>query len=157
MSRITPFLWYDTQAEQAANFYVSVFDNAKILNVTRYGDGGPAPKGTAMTVMFELDGQKFTALNGGPHFRFNEAVSFVVQCRTQTEVDRYWRALSAGGEESQCGWLKDKFGLSWQIVPESLGRLLNDPDPQKAQRVMGAMMTMKKIDIAELERAHAGR
>ena len=155
--KITPFLWYDTQAEEAANFYVSVFKNSKILAVTRYGDAGPGPKGSVMTVEFELDGLRFTALNGGPHFTFDEAISFTVHCQTQEEIDRYWDVLSAGGKTGDCGWLKDKYGLSWQITPDALIELLKDPDPAKSQRVMAAMMTMTKIDIAALERAAAGK
>jgi predicted 3-demethylubiquinone-9 3-methyltransferase (glyoxalase superfamily) len=152
---ITPFLWFDNQAEEAANYYVSIFKNSKITTVTWYGEAGPGPKGTAMTVMFQLDGQDFIALNGGPHFKFTEAVSFSVACTTQEEVDTYWERLSAGGQEGQCGWLKDKFGLSWQVNPTILGQLLSSPDPQKAQRVMEAMLQMKKIDIAALQRAAA--
>ena len=153
MQTITPFLWFDHQAEEAANYYVSIFKNSKITTVSRYGEAGPGPKGTAMTVVFELDGQEFIALNGGPHFKFTEAVSFSVSCTTQEEVDEYWEKLSAGGQEGQCGWLKDKFGLSWQVNPTILGQLLSSPDPQKARRVMEAMLQMKKIDIAALQRA----
>jgi len=145
---ITPFLWFDTQAEEAAQFYVSIFKNAKITQISRYGDG------RVMVVAFELDGQKFSALNGGPMFKFNESVSFVVPCETQAEIDEYWTKLTAGGgKESQCGWLKDKYGLSWQITPANLGRLLGGPDPGKSKRAMAAMMQMKKIDIAALENA----
>ncbi|MDB5341064.1 MAG: 3-demethylubiquinone-9 3-methyltransferase [Planctomycetaceae bacterium] len=151
---ITPFLWFDHQAEDAANFYASIFPNSKVTKVVRYGAGGPGPVGSAMTVAFELSGLPFVALNGGPHYKFTEAVSFVVNCQTQDEVDTYWEKLTAGGTEVQCGWLKDKFGLSWQIVPKAMPELLGDPDPVKAGRVMQAMMTMKKIDIAELKRAH---
>lgn len=153
MQKITPFLWFDGNAEEAANFYVSVFGNSKILAVDRYGEGAPAPKGTVMTVSFLLDGQKFVALNGGPHFTFSPAISFVVNCETQNEVDAFWEKLSAGGEESQCGWLKDKYGVSWQIVPTILPALLSDPDQAKAQRAMAAMMQMKKIDIGLLKQA----
>jgi predicted 3-demethylubiquinone-9 3-methyltransferase (glyoxalase superfamily) len=154
MPKITPFLWFENQAEEAAAFYVSVFKNSKITRVTRYGDAGPKPKGTVMTVDFELDGQEFTALNGGPEFKFNEAVSFTVNCKTQQEVDEFWRKLTAGGgQEIECGWLKDKYGLAWQITPTVLTELIGDPDPQKANRVMAAMMKMKKIDIATLKRA----
>jgi predicted 3-demethylubiquinone-9 3-methyltransferase (glyoxalase superfamily) len=154
MPKITPFLWFENQAEEAATFYVSVFKNSKITRVTRYGDAGPKPKGTVMTVDFELDGQEFTALNGGPEFKFNEAVSFTVNCKTQEEVDEFWRKLTAGGgQEIECGWLKDKYGLAWQITPTILTELIGDPDPQKANRVMAAMMKMKKIDIATLKRA----
>jgi predicted 3-demethylubiquinone-9 3-methyltransferase (glyoxalase superfamily) len=158
MQKISPFLWFDTQAEEAARFYVSIFDNSRIGTVTRYGDAGPGPKGNAMTVAFELEGQQFIALNGGPHFKFSEAVSFAIDCETQEEVDRYWNALTAdGGAEQPCGWLKDKFGLSWQVNPTILGKMLDDPDPQKAKRVMEAMLKMKKIDIAALQRAYAGQ
>jgi predicted 3-demethylubiquinone-9 3-methyltransferase (glyoxalase superfamily) len=155
MNGITPCLWFDTEGEEAATFYTSVFPSSKILEVTRYGDAGPRPAGTVMTVSFELDGQKFTALNGGPEFTFNEAVSFEVSCKDQDEVDAYWSKLSEGGEAGPCGWLKDKFGLSWQIVPIALHELVRDPDPEKAQRVMAAMLRMGKIDVAELERAAA--
>ena len=153
MPKITSFLWFDTQAEEAARFYASVFKNSRIVRMSRYGDAGPGPKGSVMTVDFELDGQPFTALNAGPQFKFTEAISFTVHCKTQDEVDEYWTKLSAGGAESDCGWLKDKYGLSWQITPTILIELLNDPDPQKSKRVMEAMMTMKKIDIAALEKA----
>jgi predicted 3-demethylubiquinone-9 3-methyltransferase (glyoxalase superfamily) len=155
MQKITPCLWFDTEGEEAANFYTSVFPNSKIVDVSRYGEAGPRPAGTAMVVSFELDGQKFTALNGGPDFTFNEAISFQVSCETQEEVDAFWSKLSEGGEEGPCGWLKDKFGVSWQIVPTALPRLLGDPDREKSQRVMQAMLQMKKIEIAELERAAA--
>jgi predicted 3-demethylubiquinone-9 3-methyltransferase (glyoxalase superfamily) len=154
MPKITPFLWFDTQAEAAANFYVSVFNNSRVVNITRYGDAGPRPKGSVMTVVFELDGQQFTALNGGPQFKFTEAISFTVPCKTQEEVDTFWDKLSEGGEQGPCGWLKDKYGLSWQISPTALGELLNDPDPGKSNRVMEAMLKMKKIDIAALRKAH---
>ena len=156
MPTISPFLWFDTQAEQAANLYVSVFKNSRVLTTSRYGDAGPGPKGSVMTVTFELDGQRFIALNGGPHFKFSEAVSFSVNCQTQQEVDDYWSKLSAGGEEGPCGWLKDQYGLSWQINPTILGEMLSDPDPLKAKRVMEAMLKMKKIDIAGLQRAYDG-
>jgi predicted 3-demethylubiquinone-9 3-methyltransferase (glyoxalase superfamily) len=157
MQKISPFLWFDTLAEEAARFYVSVFDNSRIGTVTRYGDAGPGPKGSAMTVAFELEGQQFIALNGGPHFKFSEAISFSIDCKTQDEVDRYWNALTTdGGSEQPCGWLKDKFGVSWQVNPTVLGQMLDDPDPQKAKRVMEAMLKMKKIDIAALQRAYAG-
>ena len=152
--KITPFFWFDHQAEEAANFYASIFPDSKVIKVVRYGEAGPGPAGSAMTVEFELQGQKFVGLNGGPHFKFTEAISFVVNCETQEEVDRYWEKLSAGGSEVQCGWLKDQFGLSWQIVPTALPKLLSDPDPVKAGRVMKAMMTMKKIDIRGLEQAY---
>jgi len=155
MTKITPFLWFDTQAEEAARFYVSIFKNSKIGKISRYGEGGPGPAGSVMTVEFELDGQRFIALNGGPHFKFNEAISFSIDCKTQSEVDELWKKLSAGGQEVQCGWLKDKYGLSWQVVPAILGEMLNDPDPAKAKRVMAAMLKMKKIDIDELKKAYA--
>jgi predicted 3-demethylubiquinone-9 3-methyltransferase (glyoxalase superfamily) len=155
MQKLTPCLWFDTEGEDAANFYTSIFPNSKILDISRYGSAGPRDEGTVMTVEFELDGTKFVALNGGPDFTFNEAVSFQVSCKDQGEVDSYWSKLSEGGEEGPCGWLKDKFGLSWQIIPEALPRLLGDPDPEKAQRVMAAMLNMGKIQIEELERAAA--
>jgi predicted 3-demethylubiquinone-9 3-methyltransferase (glyoxalase superfamily) len=153
MQSITPSLWFDTEAEDAANFYVSVFKNSQVLNVSRYGEAGPRPAGTVMTVDFELDGQGFIALNGGPDFPFTEAVSLQVNCETQEEVDRYWSVLSEGGEEGPCGWLKDRYGLSWQIIPVALTELLNDPDAARAQRAMAAMLQMKKIDIAALRAA----
>jgi len=157
MQKINPFLWYDDNAEEAANFYVSIFKNSKVVSVARYGEAGPGPKGSAMTVAFELDGQKFVALNGGPHFKFTEAVSFVVNCTSQEEVDYFWeKLLEGGGKESQCGWLKDKYGLSWQITPTILPELLQDKDPEKANRVMQAMMKMVKIDIETLKRAAEG-
>jgi predicted 3-demethylubiquinone-9 3-methyltransferase (glyoxalase superfamily) len=155
MNTITPCLWFDTEGEDAANFYTSVFPNSKIVDVARYGEAGPRAAGTVMTVSFELDGQKFVALNGGPDFSFNEAISFQVSCETQAEVDAYWSKLSEGGEEGPCGWLKDKFGLSWQIIPTALPRLLGDPDREKSQRVMQAMLSMKKIEVDALERAAA--
>jgi predicted 3-demethylubiquinone-9 3-methyltransferase (glyoxalase superfamily) len=151
--KITTFLWFNNNAEEAVNFYVSIFKNSKILNTTRYGDIGPGPKGTIMTIAFELDGQEFTALNAGPEFKFTEAISLVVHCQTQEEVDYFWERLSEGGEKVQCGWLKDKFGLSWQIVPDVLLELLQDSDQQKSQRVMKAMMQMKKLDIQQLRQA----
>jgi predicted 3-demethylubiquinone-9 3-methyltransferase (glyoxalase superfamily) len=153
--KITTFLWFDKEAEEAAQFYTSIFKNSRILGVARYGDAGPGPKGSVMTVSFELDGQEFVALNGGPQFKFTEAISLVVNCETQKEVDEFWSKLSAGGQEVECGWLRDKYGLCWQITPNVLPRLLQDPDPQKAKRVMEAMLKMKKIDIAALERAAA--
>lgn len=157
MSKITPFLWFDTAAEEAARLYTSIFKNSRITGVARYGPEGPGPAGSVMTVSFELDGQPFTALNGGPEFRFTEAVSFEVRCETQAEVDEYWQKLTAdGGEEVQCGWLKDKFGLSWQIVPAALIELLSNPDPARAERVYHAMLQMKKLDIAQLQKAAAG-
>lgn len=156
MQKITPFLWFDKEAEEAANFYVSVFKNSKVVSVARYVDTGPGPKGSVMTVEFELEGQNFVGLNGGLHFKFTEAVSFVVNCTTQEEVDHFWEKLLEGGKESQCGWLKDKYGLSWQIVPTVLVELLQDKDREKAQRVMQAMMKMVKIDIETLKRAYEG-
>jgi predicted 3-demethylubiquinone-9 3-methyltransferase (glyoxalase superfamily) len=157
MQKITPMLWFDNQAEEAANFYVAVFKNAKMLSVARYPEGGPMPAGTVITAAFEIDGQAFTALNGGPQFRFSEAVSFVIHCQTQEEVDHYWTRLTEdGGSESQCGWLKDKFGLSWQVTPDILIQMLQDKDPAKASRVMQAMLQMKKIDIPTLQRAYDG-
>jgi predicted 3-demethylubiquinone-9 3-methyltransferase (glyoxalase superfamily) len=153
MQSLTPCLWFDTEGEDAANFYTSIFPNSKILDISRYGSAGPRPEGTVMTASFELDGQKFLALNGGPQFTFSEAISFQVSCKNQEEVDHYWSKLSEGGETGPCGWLKDKFGLSWQIVPTALPELLGDPDKEKAQRVMAAMLEMKKIQIDELERA----
>ncbi|TMA75922.1 MAG: VOC family protein [Deltaproteobacteria bacterium] len=156
MQKITPFLWFDTQGEEAAKFYISIFRNSKITGTTRYGEAGPGPKGSVMTVAFNLDGQDFVALNGGPQFKFTEAVSFVANCETQQEVDDLWEKLSAGGERSRCGWLKDKFGLSWQVVPTVLGQLLQDKDPAKSRRVMEAMLQMDKLDIRKLKQAHAG-
>jgi len=156
MHDITPCLWFDTEGEQATNFYTSVFPNSRITDIARYGSAGPRPEGSVMTVSFELDGQKFLALNGGPEFKFSEAISFQVFCNTQEEVDTFWSKLTEGGEEGPCGWLKDKFGLSWQIVPRALTELLSDPDKEKAQRVMQAMLSMKKIEIDVLERAAAG-
>ncbi len=152
-STITTCLWFDTEGEEAAAFYTSIFKDSKILDTTRYGDAGPRPAGTVMTVSFELDGNQFVALNGGPDFRFNEAISFQVSCETQDEVDYFWSKLSDGGEEGPCGWLKDKYGVSWQIVPTALPKLLGDPDPKKSQQAMAAMLGMKKLDIAELTRA----
>jgi predicted 3-demethylubiquinone-9 3-methyltransferase (glyoxalase superfamily) len=153
IQRITPFLWFDHQAEEAANFYVSIFPNSKVVRLARYGAAGPGPAGSVMTVEFQLDGQSFVGLNGGPLFKFTEAISFVVNCQTQDEVDGYWEKLSAGGAEVQCGWLKDRFGLSWQIVPTALFELLSNPDPEKSQRVMKAMFGMKKLDIRALKQA----
>ena len=153
MEGITPCLWFDTEGEAAAEFYTSVFPNSNIREISRYGSAGPRPEGSVMTVSFELDGTPFVALNGGPDFTFNEAISFQVSCEGQDEVDHYWNALSDGGEEGPCGWLKDRFGVSWQIVPTALPRLLGDPDPERAQRAMAAMLKMKKIQIDELERA----
>ena len=153
MQKITPFLWFDTQAEEAATFYASIFPKSKILNVARYGEAGPGPKGSVMTVEFELDGQRMIALNGGPHFKFTEAISLSVSCKDQKEVDHYWGKLSQGGQEARCGWLKDKYGLSWQVNPAILGELLASRDAKKAKRVMEAMLKMKKIDIAALKAA----
>lgn len=153
MERITPCLWFDTEGEEAANFYVSVFKNSRILDVQRYGEAGPRTPGTTMVVNFELDGQPFTALNGGPEFTFNEAVSFQIPCESQEDVDYYWERLTEGGEEGPCGWLRDKFGLSWQVVPNRLNELLSDPDAGRALRAMKAMLEMRKIDIAAVERA----
>jgi predicted 3-demethylubiquinone-9 3-methyltransferase (glyoxalase superfamily) len=153
MRKITPFLWFDSEAEEAANLYVSIFKNSRILSIARYGDAGPGPKGSVMTVSFELDGEPFAALNGGPLFKFTEAISLVVNCESQQEVDDMWEKLSAGGSESRCGWLKDRFGLSWQIVPTVLPEMLQDKDPAKAKRVMEAMLKMSRIDIGLLNRA----
>jgi predicted 3-demethylubiquinone-9 3-methyltransferase (glyoxalase superfamily) len=154
MQIITPFLWFDNQAEQAVNFYTSIFKNSKIGAVSRYGDAGPGPEGSVMTISFELEGLGFTALNGGPEFKFTEAISFFVNCQSQVEVDYLWEKLTQGGEEGPCGWLKDQFGVSWQIVPNVLIDLLNDPDPVKSNRVTQAMLQMKKIDIPTLQRAY---
>jgi predicted 3-demethylubiquinone-9 3-methyltransferase (glyoxalase superfamily) len=151
---ITPFLWFDQQAEEAAAFYASIFPNSGVVKVVRCGKAGPGPPGSVLTVEFQLDGQKFVALNGGPHYKFTEAISFVVNCQTQEEVDAYWEKLSAGGSEIQCGWLKDKFGLAWQIVPTVLLKFLGDPDPEKSARVMKAMMTMIKLDIHAIQQAY---
>jgi predicted 3-demethylubiquinone-9 3-methyltransferase (glyoxalase superfamily) len=151
--KITPFLWFDNQAEEAMNFYTSIFKNAKVGNVARYGPGGPGPEGSVMVASFELDGLAFTALNGGPQYKFTEAISFYVNCESQDEVDYFWDRLSAGGQVQQCGWLKDKFGVSWQIIPSALPRLLGDPDRDRANRAMQAMLQMQKIDIARLEQA----
>jgi predicted 3-demethylubiquinone-9 3-methyltransferase (glyoxalase superfamily) len=151
--KITPFLWFDNNAEEAMNHYVSIFRNSRIIAVRRYGKGGPGPEGTVMTGTFELEGQRFMALNGGPLFKFTEAISLFVNCENQAEVDELWDKLTAGGQESRCGWLKDKFGVSWQIIPAALGELLGDPDPAKSRRVMEAMMKMGKIDVGLLQRA----
>jgi len=156
MPPVTPFLWFDTEAEEAAKFYVSIFPNSKITGVTRYGKSGPGPDGSVMTVNFELDGQRFTALNAGPQFKFTEAISFVIECQTQEEVDRYWTKLTAGGQEVECGWLKDRYGLFWQVTPRILLEMIGDPDPAKAERVMKAMVQMKKIEIAPLKQAYEG-
>jgi predicted 3-demethylubiquinone-9 3-methyltransferase (glyoxalase superfamily) len=156
MQKITPFLWFDNNAEEAINFYVSIFKNAKIGSMSRYGEGAPVPKGTVMSATFSLDGQEFMALNGGPMFKFTEAISLYVNCATQEEIDEKWDKLSAGGEKSRCGWLKDKFGLSWQIIPPILGKYLSDKDPEKSKRVMMAMMKMDRIIIKDLEAAYQG-
>ncbi len=153
LTKITPCLWFDEQGEEAARFYTSIFEDSRIVEIARYGEAGPRPAGTVMTVNFELAGQPFVALNGGPEFTFNEAISFQVRCDSQEEVDRLWAALTEGGEESQCGWLKDRFGLSWQIIPTALFDLLGDPDPGRSQRAMQAMLGMRKLDIAEMQRA----
>ena len=153
LTKIVPCLWFDTEGEEAAKFYTSIFENSRIVKVTRYGSAGPRPEGMVMTVNFELDGQEFIALNGGPQFTFDEAISFQVNCGSQDEVDELWTKLSDGGEEGPCGWLKDKYGVSWQIVPTVLDELIGDPDPERSQRAMKAMLGMRKIDIAELERA----
>lgn len=156
MQKITTFLWFDGQAEEAAEFYTSLFDDSKVLDVQRYGEGGPYPAGTAMVVTFELAGQKFSALNGGPQFAFTEAISLYVDCADQDEVDELWEKLTDGGEESQCGWLKDRYGLSWQIIPAALPRLVGGPDPAGAQRALQAMLGMRKIDIQAMEDAYKG-
>jgi predicted 3-demethylubiquinone-9 3-methyltransferase (glyoxalase superfamily) len=156
MQKITPFLWFDGNAEEAANFYTSIFKNSKILNVARYGEAGPGTRGSAMTVTFELEGQQFIALNGGPHYTFSPAISFFVNCETQAEVDELWEKLTAGGKAVQCGWLQDKFGVSWQIIPKALMGLMGDKDPVKSQRVFKAMLQMTKIDIEGLKRAYRG-
>lgn len=153
MQKITPCLWFDGQGEEAANFYTSLFENSTILEISRYGEAGPGPEGSVMTVSFELNGQEFVALNGGPEFKFNEALSFQISCKDQDEVDKFWNGLSEGGEEGPCGWLKDQFGLSWQVVPTALPELLSDPDPGRSLRAMQAMLGMKKIDIAGLRTA----
>ena len=157
MQKITPFLWFDDQAEEAMSFYASIFEDSRVIGVSRYGEAGPGQEGTVMIATFELEGQRFTALNGGPRFKFTEAISFVVDCETQEEVDYLWDELTAGdGEESMCGWLRDKYGLSWQVVPRILGELMEDEDREKAKRVTEAMLGMRKIEIAELQRAYAG-
>jgi predicted 3-demethylubiquinone-9 3-methyltransferase (glyoxalase superfamily) len=153
MQKITPFLWFDGNAEEAANFYISIFKNSKLGKISRYGDAGPGPKGTAMSVTFQLEGQEFYALNGGPQFKFTPAISLFVNCETQQEVDDLWEKLSAGGRTDRCGWLQDKFGLSWQIIPTVLGQLLGDKDPQRAKRAMQAMLQMTKLDIKKLQQA----
>ncbi len=156
MQKIITFLWFNDQAEEAANYYVSLFKNSKIKSVRRFGDAGPGPKGTVMTLTFELEGQEFYALNGGPHFQLTPAISLFVNCETQEEVDELWSKLSEGGRKDRCGWVTDKFGLTWQIIPTVLGRLMGDPDPQKAGRVMKAMLRMNKIDVAALQKAYDG-
>jgi predicted 3-demethylubiquinone-9 3-methyltransferase (glyoxalase superfamily) len=156
MQRIVPFLWFDSNAEEAVNFYISIFKNSKILNIARYGDAGPGPKGTVMTMNFQLEGQDLMALNGGPYYTFSPAISFFVNCETQDEVDELWEKLTAGGSDVQCGWLRDKFGVSWQIIPRTLIELMQDKDPMKSQRVFKAMMGMIKIDIEGLKRAYRG-
>jgi predicted 3-demethylubiquinone-9 3-methyltransferase (glyoxalase superfamily) len=157
MQKITPFLWFDNNAEEAVNFYISVFKNSKVLSTTRFGEAGPGPAGTVLTVAFQLEGQEFVALNGGPQFKFTEAISLSVNCETQQAIDEMWEKLSEGGEESQCGWLKDKYGLSWQVTPSILVEMLQDKDPEKAKRVMEAMLQMVKIDIKKLEQAYEDR
>ena len=154
--KITTCLWFDNEAEDAATFYTSVFDGGKILDVSRYGEGGPGPAGQAIAVQFEIEGRTFTALNGGPAFTFNESISLVIDCSSQDEIDRYWDALATGGTQSQCGWLKDRYGVSWQVVPAVLGQLLGGPDPAGSQRAMQAMLAMQKLNIAELQKAYNG-
>src|SRR5215472_13464888 len=154
MQKITPFLWFDNNAEEAVHFYTSIFKDSKIVSLSRYGEGGPGPKGAVMSATFELHGQRFMALNGGPLFSFSPAISFFVSCETQQEIDDLWEKLSAGGKKERCGWLKDKFGLSWQIVPSALGEMMQDKDPAKSKRVMQAMLQMEKIDIAGLRKAY---
>jgi predicted 3-demethylubiquinone-9 3-methyltransferase (glyoxalase superfamily) len=156
MQKITPFLWFDDQAEEAARFYTSLFDNSRILQVSHYGEAGPGEPGSVMVVEFELDGQRFNALNGGPRFTFTEAISFLITCETQEEVDQLWEKLTEGGEPGPCGWLKDKYGLSWQVVPKALGELMSDPDTERSQRVMKAMLQMGKIEVETLQRAYEG-
>jgi predicted 3-demethylubiquinone-9 3-methyltransferase (glyoxalase superfamily) len=157
MQKITPFLWFDSKAEEAANFYVSVFKNSKIVSIMRYGEAGPGPKGSVMSATFQLDGQDFIALNGGPMFAFSPAISFFVNCQSQEEVDKLWEKLSEGGEKQRCGWLKDKYGVSWQIIPTVLGQLLQDKDREKSQRVMNAMLQMDKLDIKTLKQANGNK
>ena len=154
MQKITPFLWFNDQAEEAANFYISLFKNSRIVSLSRYGEAGPGPKGSVMSVTFELEGQPFYALNGGPHFSFTPAISLFVNCESQAEVDELWDKLAAGGRKDRCGWLQDKYGLSWQIVPSVLGKLLGDKDPSKSSGVMKAMLQMDKLDIARLQQAY---
>ena len=157
MQKIVPFLWFNDQAEEAMNHYISIFPDSKVVSVMRYGDAGPGPKGTVMSATFQLAGQAFMALNGGPQFQFTEAISLFVNCETQEEVDELWQKLSEGGEGGPCGWLKDKYGLSWQIIPTALGEMLQDPDAEKSNRVMQAMLQMSKIDIVDLRRAYEGQ
>ena len=158
MSKITPFLWFDDQAEEAVEFYLSVFPNSRISQIARHGEGGPGPAGSVMTIHFELDGNEFVALNGGPvHYGFDESISFVIDCATSEDVDRYWEALTDGGEEIACGWLKDRYGVHWQVVPSELPSVLGDPDPERAMRAMQAMMTMKKLDIRAMKAAADGQ
>lgn len=154
MQKITPFLWFDGKAEEAMNFYTAVFKNSKVLSITRYGEGAPGPKGTVMTGTFQLEGQKFIALNGGPHFTFSPAISFFVNCETQQEIDEFWEKLSEGGEKQRCGWLKDRYGVSWQIVPAILGEMLKDAEPEKSNRVMKALLQMDKLEIEALKHAY---
>ena len=154
MQKIVPFLWFDGNAEEAMNFYVSIFKNSRVVSVTRYGDAGPGPKGTVMSCTFQLEGQDFYALNGGPQFKFTPAISLFVNCETQQEIDALWKTLSAGGREDQCGWLQDKYGLSWQIIPTVLGKMLGDKDAKKATAAMKAMLQMKKLDIKDLQQAY---
>jgi predicted 3-demethylubiquinone-9 3-methyltransferase (glyoxalase superfamily) len=157
MPKITPFLWFDGKAEEAMNFYITIFKNSKVGRVTRYGEAGPGPKGTVMSATFQLEGQEFMALNGGPQFTFTPAISFFVNCETQQEVDELWEKLSEGGKKDRCGWLKDKYGLSWQIIPSALGKILGDKDPEKSKKVMEAMLQMDKIDIKRLQEAYQGK
>lgn len=156
LQKITPFLWFDTQAEEAVKFYASIFKNSSVGAITYYSELGPGPKGSVMTIGFQLEGQQFVALNGGPHFKFTEAISFVVNCQTQEEVNHFWEKLAEGGQEVQCGWVKDKFGVSWQIIPAVLPTLFQGDDPERTKRVMHAMLQMKKLDIAALEKAYRG-
>jgi predicted 3-demethylubiquinone-9 3-methyltransferase (glyoxalase superfamily) len=157
MQKITPFLWFDNNAEEAVNFYISIFKNSKIVSLSRYGEAGLGPKGSVMSATFELNGQRFMALNGGPHFTFSPAISFFVNCESQQEVDELWEKLSQGGEKSRCGWLKDKYGVSWQIIPSALGQMLQDKDAEKSKRVLKAMLQMDKIDIQGLKQAYDER
>ena len=156
MQKIVPFLWFNDEAEEAVNFYVSLFPNSRVTSTSRYGEAGPGPKGSVMSATFQLDGQEFYALNGGPHYKFTPAISMFINCESQGEVDDLWEKLSAGGRKDRCGWLQDRFGLSWQVIPKALGEMLRDKDPQKSKRVMQAMMQMDKIDIAKLKQAYNG-